>query len=52
MGFIVAIDGPSGAGKGTITSKIAEKFNLTYIMPVTSAISYISIFVLSILSIF
>ena len=31
MGFIVAIDGPSGAGKGTITSKIAEKFNLTYI---------------------
>ena len=31
MGFIVAIDGPSGAGKGTITSKIAEKFNLIYI---------------------
>ncbi len=31
MGFIVAIDGPSGAGKGTVTSKIAEKFNLTYI---------------------
>ena len=28
MSFIVAIDGPSGTGKGTITKKIAKKFNL------------------------
>jgi len=25
MAFIVAIDGPAGSGKGTITKKIAEK---------------------------
>ena len=28
MGFIVAIDGPAGSGKGTITKLIAEKRNL------------------------
>ena len=31
MGFIVAVDGPAGSGKGTITKKVAEKMNLTYI---------------------
>lgn len=31
MSFIVAIDGPSGAGKGTITSILAKKFNLLYL---------------------
>lgn len=31
MSFIVAIDGPAGAGKGTVTSKVAEKFNLLYL---------------------
>ena len=31
MSFIVAIDGPAGSGKGTITSKVAKKFNLTYL---------------------
>ena len=31
MAFIVAIDGPAGSGKGTITKKIAEKMNLDYI---------------------
>ena len=31
MSFIVAIDGPSGTGKGTITSILAEKFNLLYL---------------------
>lgn len=28
MSFVVAIDGPAGAGKGTITKKVAEKLNL------------------------
>lgn len=28
MSFIVAIDGPAGAGKGTITKKVAEKLKL------------------------
>ena len=28
MSFIVAIDGPAGAGKGTITKQVAEKLNL------------------------
>lgn len=28
MSFIVAIDGPAGSGKGTITKKVAEKLNL------------------------
>ncbi|MCI9177755.1 MAG: (d)CMP kinase [Clostridia bacterium] len=28
MSFVVAIDGPSGTGKGTITKKIAEELNL------------------------
>lgn len=28
MSFIVAIDGPAGAGKGTITKNVAEKLNL------------------------
>ena len=25
MGFVVAVDGPAGSGKGTITKKIAER---------------------------
>ena len=28
MGFVVAIDGPAGSGKGTITKIVAEKMNL------------------------
>jgi len=28
MGFVVAIDGPAGTGKGTIAAIMAEKFNL------------------------
>ena len=31
MGFIVAIDGPAGSGKGTVTKIIAEKRNLVSI---------------------
>lgn len=31
MGFIVAIDGPAGSGKGTITKIIGEKYNLVTI---------------------
>lgn len=31
MGFVVAIDGPAGSGKGTITKIIAEKCNLVSI---------------------
>lgn len=31
MGFIVAIDGPAGAGKGTITKLVGEKKKLIYI---------------------
>ncbi len=31
MPFIVAIDGPSGTGKGTVTSYLAEKLNLMYL---------------------
>ena len=31
MSFIVAIDGPSGTGKGTVTKKVAKKFNLVNI---------------------
>ena len=31
MSFIVAIDGPAGTGKGTITQKMAKKFHLTNI---------------------
>ena len=31
MGFVVAIDGPAGSGKGTITKIIAEKENLVAI---------------------
>ena len=31
MGFIVAIDGPAGSGKGTITSSIAKKMKLNSI---------------------
>lgn len=31
MSFVVAIDGPAGTGKGTVTKIIAEKLNLLYI---------------------
>ena len=31
MSFVVAIDGPAGTGKGTVTKIIAEKMNLIYI---------------------
>ena len=31
MGFVVAIDGPAGSGKGTITSKIAKSMKLNSI---------------------
>ena len=31
MGFIVAVDGPAGSGKGTITEILAKKLNLTSI---------------------
>lgn len=31
MSFIVAIDGPSGTGKGTITELIAKKFGFSYL---------------------
>lgn len=31
MGFIVAIDGPAGSGKGTVTKILAEKMNLNNI---------------------
>lgn len=31
MSFIIAVDGPSGTGKGTITKLVAEKFNFQYL---------------------
>ena len=31
MSYVVAIDGPAGTGKGTVTKIIAEKLNLIYI---------------------
>ena len=31
MSFIVAVDGPSGTGKGTITKLVAEKFEFQYL---------------------
>ena len=31
MNKIIAIDGPAGSGKGTITKLVAEKLNLIYI---------------------
>ena len=31
MSFVVAIDGPAGTGKGTVTKIIAERLNLIYI---------------------
>ena len=31
MSFIVAIDGPAGTGKGTVTKIVSEKLNLIYI---------------------
>ena len=31
MSFIVAIDGPAGSGKGTITGKISKKLGLVNI---------------------
>ena len=31
MSFVVAIDGPAGTGKGTVTAKLAKKLNLVNI---------------------
>ncbi|MCI8272544.1 MAG: (d)CMP kinase [Clostridia bacterium] len=31
MGFVVAVDGPAGSGKGTITKLVAEELGLIYI---------------------
>ena len=31
MSFIIAIDGPSGTGKGTISKIIADKFKFQYL---------------------
>ena len=31
MPFVVAIDGPAGTGKGTVTSYLAKKLDLLYI---------------------
>lgn len=31
MGFVVAIDGPAGSGKGTVTKLVGEKLGLVYI---------------------
>lgn len=31
MGFIVAVDGPAGSGKGTVTELVGQKENLVYI---------------------
>ena len=31
MSFVVAIDGPAGTGKGTVTKILAKKFNLVNI---------------------
>ena len=31
MGFIVAVDGPAGSGKGTITKIVADRMNLVSI---------------------
>ena len=28
MGFVVAVDGPAGSGKGTVTKKVAQELNL------------------------
>ena len=32
MSFIVAIDGPAGSGKGTVTELVAKKFITSYFL--------------------
>ncbi len=29
MGFVIAVDGPAGSGKGTITSRVAERLGIS-----------------------
>ena len=42
MGFVVAVDGPAGSGKGTITKKIAkEMFDKNYAQPIGPIREYI-----------
>ena len=38
MGFIVAVDGPAGSGKGTVTKLVGEKLNLVASVTIHSLI--------------
>ena len=40
MAFVVAIDGPAGTGKGTITKIIAEKMNLINCEPMEESADF------------